>query len=323
LQIGLELGPYGDMDLSPDGTLIAFTKQEAGSSTSDIWVIDWQKNKPSRLTTDPSDDVGPVWSPDGTQVAFTTWRKGNADIYIKNANNVGADTPLLESPMNETIKDWSKDGKYIAFECGKDQFQDICAAPMEGGKPGKPFPVVQGQNRKDEPQFSYDGKWIAYTSDINEPGKFEVFVQSFPSGDVKQQISREGGGQPRWRRDGKELYFRTLDNRHMAVDIALGARIEPGIPHQLFTSSTTGTTSMDPMRHMWAALPDGQHFLTRVATTARSAGAGLDGSGTGNNVPVSFTPAGQTGTRPGGPGAPLNGLTVLLHWPSAVAKAEK
>src|SRR5439155_24494977 len=143
--------------------------------------------------------------------------------YIKGANNVGAETTLLESPMNETIKDWSKDGKYIAFECGKDEFQDICAASMEGGKPGKPFPVVQGQYRKNEPQFSYDAKWLAYTSDINEPGRFEVYVTSFPPGGDNKQISTDGGGQPRWRRDGKELNFRN-DTRLMAVEISRGAR---------------------------------------------------------------------------------------------------
>ena len=99
--------------------------------------------------------------------------------------------------------------------------------------------MVQGNYQKNEPQFSYDGKWLAYTSDINEPGKFEVYVMSFPAGDVKQQVSTDGGGQPRWRRDGKELFYRTLDNRLMAVDIALGAKIEPGVPHLLFTSPTT------------------------------------------------------------------------------------
>jgi Tol biopolymer transport system component len=310
------------MDPSPDGTLIAVTKQEAGAPTADIWVVDWQKTRSYRLTTDPTDDINPVWTPDGKQIAFTTWRKGNADIYIKNANNVGDETPLIQSPMNESVEDWSKDGKHIAFGCGQDEFQDICAAAIDaGGKPGKPFPVVQGRHQKNEPQFSYDGKWLAYTSDINEPGRFEVFVQSFPAGDVRQQISREGGGQPRWRRDGKELYYRTLDNRLMAVDIALGAKIEPGIPHMLFNSSTGGPTSMDPVRHMWAAMPDGQRFLNRISPTIRGASAGA--AGTGTNFTPFFTPPGQTGGRVGGPGAVSNGLTVLLHWTSALPKRGK
>ena len=318
-EIGVSLGQYGDMDLSPDGQLIAVTKQEAGASTAAVWVFDWQKAKSFRLTSDPADNLDPVWSPDGKLVAFTSYRKGNADIYVKNSQNVGEETPLIQTAMNESIKDWSKDGKYIAFECGQDEFQDICAAPIDAsGKAGKPFTVVQGHFQKNEPQFSYDGKWIAYTADLND-GRFEVFVQSFPAGDIKQQISTEGGGQPRWRRDGKELFYRTLDNRLMAVDIALGAKIEPGIPKQLFVSSSTHPTTMDPTRHMWTALADGQRFLTRVATGARSSGAGA--AGTGTNVTPFFTPPGQTGARRGGPGLVTNGLTVLLHWTSALPKA--
>ncbi|MSO48704.1 MAG: serine/threonine-protein kinase [Acidobacteria bacterium] len=322
MEIGVAVGDLGDMDLSPSGALIAVTKQETGSRSSDIWVVDWRQTKQTRLTTDASDDVNPVWAlPTGRQIAFTTWRKGNADIYIKNANNVGDETPLIQTPMNESIEDWSKDGKFIVFGCGQDEFQDICAAPIDpDGKPGKPFTVVTGRHHKNEPQFSYDGKWLAYTSDINAPGTFEVFVQSFPGGDIKLQISREGGGQPRWRRDGKELYFRALDLRLMAVDIALGARIEPGVPHQLFTSSTAHLTALDPIRHMWAALPDGQRFLTRINPAFR---ANAGAAGTGRDVAREFTPPGQSGARTGGPGAYSSGLTVLLHWPSALPKEGK
>jgi Tol biopolymer transport system component len=321
VMVGVETGSYGDMDLSPDGTLIAITKQEPGTATSDIWVVDWQQAKSHRLSTDPSDDLNPVWSWDNKQIAFTTWRKGNADIYIKNANGVGPETPLLESPLNESIEAWSHDGRYIAFGCGQDEYQDICVAPIDAGKVGKPFPVVEGRYRKNEPQFSYDGKWIAYAADINEPGKFEVFVQSFPAGDVKLQISREGGGQPRWRGDGKELFFRSLDNRHMSVAIKQGAKFEADVPMPMFNSSSNSPTTSDPVRHMWAVLPDGQRFLTRVGTGIRgnTSGAGL---ATGTNLVPFYTPPGQSGARTGGAGTVLNGLTVLRHWPSALPKGK-
>ena len=322
VEIGVESGDLGDMNLSPTGSLIAVTKQETGARSSDIWVVDWRLTKQTRLTSDPSDDINPVWAqPDGQQIAFTSWRKGNADIYIKNANNVGDETPLIQTSANESIEDWSKDGKYIAFGCGQDEFQDICAAEIGAdGKPGKPFTVVTGRYHKNEPQFSYDGKWLAYTSDINEPGKFEVFVQSFPGGEIKQQISREGGGQPRWRSDGKELYFRALDIQLMAVDIALGARIEPGVPHVLFTSSSNNATALDPIRHMWDALPDGQRFLTRINPAIRG---GAGGAGAGFSVPTFITPPGQSGARAGGMGSVNSGLTVVLHWPSALPKGGK
>jgi len=322
VEIGVEVGDLGDMNLSPTGALIAVTKQEAGARSSDIWVVDWRQTKQTRLTTDAADDVNPVWTPNGQQIAFTTWRNGNADIYIKNANNVGDETPLIETPANESIEDWSKDGKYIAFGCGQDEYQDICAAEIGAdGKPGKPFTVVTGRYHKNEPQFSYDGKWLAYTSDINEPGKFEVFVQSFPAGDIKQQVSREGGGQPRWRSDGKEIYFRALDIRLMVADIALGARIEPGVPRVLFASSTNNPAALDPSRHMWDALPDGQRFLTRINPAIR--GGGASGAGAGTSVPTNITPPGQSGARTGGMGPVSNGLTVVVHWPSALPKGSK
>ena len=323
VEIGVEAGDYGDMNLSPTGALIAVTKQETGARSSDIWVVDWRQTKQTRLTTDPSDDINPVWvQPDGQQIAFTSWRKGNADIYVKNANNVGDETPLIQTPANESIEDWSKDGKFIAFGCGLDEYQDICAAEIgPDGKAGKPFTVVAGRYHKNEPQFSYDGKWLAYTSDINEPGKFEVFVQSFPDGRIKQQISREGGGQPRWRGDGKEIFFAALDSRRMAVDITLGPRIEPGVPHVLFTSTTTNQTAPDPSRHMWDVLPDGQRLLTRINPAIRAGGAG--GPGTGASVPNFFTPPGTSGGRGGGLGTVTNGLTVVQHWPSALPKGNK
>jgi eukaryotic-like serine/threonine-protein kinase len=323
VEIGVETGDLGDMNLSPTGALIAVTKQETGVRSSDIWVVDWRQTKHTRLTSDPSDDINPVWvRPDGQQIAFTTWRKGNADIYIKNANNVGDETPLIQTPLNESIEDWSKDGKYIAFGCGQDEFQDICAAPIGAdGKAGKPFTVVTGHYHKNEPQFSYDGKWLAYTSDINEAGKFEVFVQSFPKGDIKQQISREGGGQPRWRSDGKEIFFRGLDIRLMAADIALGAGIEAGVPNQMFTSSSSSSATLDPSRHMWDVLPDGKRFLTRIGTGIRGTSAGA--AGTGRGVPTNFAPPGQSGSRAGGPGTVTNGLTAILHWTSTLPKGNK
>jgi hypothetical protein len=181
--------------------------------------------------------------------------------------------------------------------------------------------VVTGRYHKNEPQFSYDGKWLAYTSDINELGKFEVFVQSFPGGEIKQQISREGGGQPRWRRDGKEIFFRALDTRLMAADITLGAGIEPGVPQLLFISTTPNPAALDPTRHMWDALPDGQRFLTRINPAFRSGGAA--GAGAGASVPTFFTPPGQSGARIGGMAPVNNGLTVVLHWPSALTKGAK
>jgi eukaryotic-like serine/threonine-protein kinase len=325
-----ESGPYGDMDLSPDGKLIAVTKQDTGSPGADIWVIDWQRaGVVSRLTMDPADDINPVWAPDGKHIAFTSYRKGNADIYvIENGSGVGKEIPLLESPNDEIVEDWSKDGKYIAYLTGQDNFKDIYALPLADGKPDadkKPFPVVQGHFQKDEPQFSYDGKLLAYTSDRTVPGTFQVYVRTFPAGDQEIPITVAGGGQPRWKKDGKELYYRAPDDSIMAVEIKAGARLEAGIPHQLIPFPMRGTQNRNPIRHVLSASPDGQRFLLRVPPS--SGGAGGGGNAAVPEVPALATPSGLPmgaliGTLTNL--SPIsNGLTVIQHWPSALGKAEK
>jgi len=314
LELAGETGNYGDMDLSPDGRFIAVTQPDTGASGADIYVIDWQRAGVSdRLTLDPGDDINPVWAwPNGDRIAFTTYRKGNADIYIKNANRTGAETPLLDSPNDEVIEAWSPDGRYIAYKQGPENSEDIWILPLFGDK--KPFPLVQGPFRKDEPQFSYDGKWLAYTS--NElGGVFQVYVVALMGGE-RFPISKDGGGQPRWKKDGRELFFRsTLDGAAMAVDITPGLKLSVGIPYRLFGSGAMATQiSADPSRHQWAVTPDGQRFLVRVPPNQRQAGGG------GLNVPnVNFTASlrGQTGGVGGSQqGFVSSGLTVIRRWPA-------
>jgi serine/threonine protein kinase/Tol biopolymer transport system component len=313
-------GPYGDMDLSPDGRLVAVTRQE-GSGT-DIWVIDWQRAAvATRLTLDPADDLNPVFSPDSTRVAFTTWRKGNADIYVKNANGVGAETPILESASHESIEAWSRDGRYIAYLFGGPaNSQDIYALLLADRKP---FPVVRGPFQKDEPQFSYDGKWLAYTS--NESGSFQVYVTSFPAADQRLQVTMAGGGQPRWRGDGRELYYRAPDNRIMAVEIRPGARIEAGEPRLVFNPVVRAANTTDPTRHMLAASPDGQRFLLRIPIVVTGGATGFAQANT-TFAPGTGQSGGRgaifTGTARGGRGfsAGQAGLTVIRNWTAAMAR---
>lgn len=317
-QLGLagEQGTYGDIDLSPDGKFIAITRQDSAPG-ADIWVIDWERaGVPTRLTLDPADDINPVWSPAGDRIAFTTYRKGNADVYVKNANGVGPETPLLESSSNELVEDWSKDGKYIAYKLGQDAFEDLYVLPLSGDDK-KPIPVVTGPFRKDEPQFSYDGKWLAYTSN-ESGGTFEVYVISFPAGDQKLRISAiGGGGQPRWRKDGKELYYRAPDAAVMAVDIKPGPRIEAGIPHRLF-GTFSSPTSQDPVRHQWDVTADGQRFLLRYPQGSGAAFRG--GQGGTSTVPfLAVLQGGQPAAAQGGQAFVSSGLTVIRGWTAAAA----
>jgi Tol biopolymer transport system component len=320
IELAGETGTYGDMDLSPDGKLIAVTQPDAGGTGADIYVIDWQNaGRSHRLTLDPGDDINPVWErPTGARIAFTTYRKGNADIYIKNANGTGEETPLLATPNNESVKAWSNDGKYIAYKQGQEGIEDIWILPMFGDK--KPFSMVEGPFHKDEPQFSYDGNWLAYTSD-EDGGVFQVFVVKFPGKEQRLQVSTNGGGQPRWREDGKELFFRSpTDGTPMAVDITLGPKLSAGVPHMLFQAGNAGgITSRNPARHQWAVTPNGQQFLIRV-----NAGQRVSRTTAGTFIGVNFAYAGTRSGQPAAGGQQAfvsSGLTVIRNFPAAAGKA--
>jgi serine/threonine protein kinase/Tol biopolymer transport system component len=321
LNVAGEPGSYGDMDLSPDGRLIAVTRQDPGAPGSDIWVLDWQRGVSTKLTLDPSDDLNPVWSPDGARVAFTTFRKGNADVFVKNANGVGPETPILDSTADEFVEDWSKDGRHLIYKLAEGEFEDLYVLPFDAeGKPGKPFPVIQGPFHKDEPQFSYDGKWLAYGSD--ESGVYEIYVTSFPALDQKIKVSDGGGGRPRWRRDSKELFYLPLlpaVQGVKAVDFMASPRLDAGAPRELFP--LTGFGQADPTRHLWSVAPDGQRILMR---TLAIAGAGVTPTVPSNFVPAQSSPPAAVTVPVLPPANPAsNGLTVVRHWTAAVRRAGK
>jgi Tol biopolymer transport system component len=262
-------GQQGDFDLSRDGRLIAVSRVEEEDG-ADIWIIDADVPGNARpLTEDPGDDFGPVWSPDGNHVAYTSLRKGNADIYVKNANGLGDEVALLETPANEFVEDWSE--QYVAYLMGSDNSRDIYALPLVGDK--KPIPVVTGRYDKNEPQFSRDGKWMAYTS--TETGRFEVYVVSFPPKDQKVKVSLDGGGQPRWR--GTELYFRALDGAIMVADIAFGAKLAVRHRRVLFPPPHRSGQALDARNHQLATI-DGQRFLLRVPGGGRGRPGGVPGA---------------------------------------------
>ena len=313
-------GPYGDLDASPDEDLIAITRQDPGAPGSDIWVIDWKRRMNTKVTLDPSDDMNPVWAPDNKRIAFVTFRKGNADIFVKNANGIGPETPLVETPADEFVEDWSKDGRSLVYRQAQGEFSDLYVLPFDAeGKPGKPFPIIQGPYQKDEPQFSYDGQWLAYVSD--ESGRFEVYVTSFPALDQKLKVTDAGGGRPRWRRDGKEIYFIGLSSPVFAVDFMPGPKINAGIPHQLYSHNAPGGAV--PTTHRWDVSADGQRFFMRTASSI----AGGAAQGGVPSAPSTFITAGQTpGPVQAAPNfaAPTNnGLTVVRHWTAAFRKAAK
>jgi Tol biopolymer transport system component len=182
---------------------------------SDLWIMDLSSGKWSRFTFDPSDDGTAAYSPDGSLVFFGSNRKGKHDIYVKPTSGVSQEKLLLQSPHEKYPDDVSRDGKFILFEDvdPKTKF-DLWILPVAGDQ--KPFPFLKTPDNEAHAQFSPNGRWVAYVSD--ESGRAEVYVRSFPAEKGgKWQVSSDGGDQPWWRSDAKELFYMDPSRRLISV----------------------------------------------------------------------------------------------------------
>jgi Tol biopolymer transport system component len=258
--------------LSSDGKRVAIALRQSLASTSldDIWVIDAPRNVTTRLTFDDARDSMPIWSPDGARVAFNSGRGPGrmqaitSSIYERSASGAGSDRLLFSAAVDEFLApwDWSPDGRYILFgraELGSFPGRtDIWALPMSGD--AEAFPVVESPFREGPARLSPDGRWIAYGT--NESGQDQILVQPFP--DVAQgkwQVSPRGGYDPRWRADGRELYYLSPEGDVMAVEIGEGDAFEPGAVRTLFaTGLAIAAADLVPDYH-YAVTGDGERFL--------------------------------------------------------------
>ena len=241
---------YTNPALSADGKRLAVSRG-LGPINREIWVENLAMGTSSRFTFSQADDINPIWSPDGSKIAFSSNRKGNYDIYWKAASGAGADQLLVESTERKAVEDWSPDGKLLLFNTGT---REVDALPMTGER--KPYPVLKATFRQYDARLSPDGHWIAYVSE--ESGRAEIFVQTFPPTGGKWQISASGGMEPTWRGDGKELYFLN-ETKFMAADVSVnGSSIEAGAPKPLFDAPIDRATNR---RNHYVAAADGQRFL--------------------------------------------------------------
>ena len=213
---------------SPDGKRVAVQRPVNGNT--DIWLVDAARGVPTRFTFDPATDGWFVWSPDGSRVAFDSNRKSLYNLYWKLSSGAGPDELLLESDQAKGPTDWSYDGRFLLFRSNDPQTgMDLWVLPVSGEK--KPFPCLKTPFDERDGQFSPDGKWVAYGS--NESGRSEIYVLPFPGPGGKFQISTKGGAQPRWNKNGKEIFYVSLNTKMMAAPVKLssdGQSLETGTP---------------------------------------------------------------------------------------------
>ena len=267
---GKALGAVGDPDdttlgypeLSPDGRRVAVDCTVQGNQ--DICLIDFLRGGFARVTIDAAIDRRPLWSLDGTQIVFQSNRTNAYDLYTKPASGAGAEQLLLPSPYVKAPNALSSDGRFLLYfensENSLNGARDLWVLPLQGDR--KPVALLNSPFDEGNGQFSPDGRWMAYHS--NESGRYEVYLVPFPAGGGKWPISTDGGISPRWRRDGKELFFLGPDGSMMAATVSTsGTFPEAAPPVKLFQTHIIGGGTNYNNKHQYAVSSDGR-FLINV-----------------------------------------------------------
>jgi eukaryotic-like serine/threonine-protein kinase len=244
--------------LSPDGRRVAVGIQE---QEGQIWIYDLTRGGSTRLTFEGISNNAPNWTPDGKRISFQSNKGGRPNIFWQLADGSGGLEQLTSSENNQAPSSWSPDGQLLAFmDINPTTGYDIWVLRMGDPSPGsgqarKAQPFLRTQFNESVPRFSPDGRWLAYVSD--ESGRYEIYVQPYPGPGGKWQISTEGGTEPTWNPNGRELFYRSGD-KMMAVDVTTQPGFAAGRPRMLFEHSyvpTPGTNSN------YDVSPDGQRFL--------------------------------------------------------------
>ena len=252
-QVGVASKPgiYGNIALSPNGKIVAAESLDIATNNTDLWTHDLENGSAKRLTFDPAIDSTPLWSPDGTRLVFTSDREQKFNLYVKNADGSQEEKLIPQDGPDRYPEDWSHDGKYVLYQRGTDlwyvTFPELTASIF-----------LKAASAPTVTRFSPDGKWVAYAS--NESGRSEIYVTSFPGARGKWQVSNAGGEQPKWRGDGKELFYLALDGKMMAVPVTMGANFDAGTPAALFQANPREMIATSE-RFDYDVSKDGQRFL--------------------------------------------------------------
>ncbi|MDA2925240.1 hypothetical protein MYX65_11435 [Acidobacteria bacterium AH-259-L09] len=222
----------------------------------DIWIHEVARALKRRLTFHPAREQRPVWSPEGDKITFASNRKGEHDIFTKPADGTGEAAELLATPLDEYSYDWSSDGKFLIYDkVGDEGGMNIWyLRPKEDDSGYEEVSFVKTPFDELSLDLSPDGRFLAYES--NESGEYEVYVMPFPEGGGKWQVSTKGGRQPRWRKDGKELFYGQGDTL-VAVSVTTTPTFSVGATKPLFEAKGI----FDLRGHQYDVSADGQRFV--------------------------------------------------------------
>jgi eukaryotic-like serine/threonine-protein kinase len=254
-----EEGDWDDVQLSSDGTRATVSARAPGRTTRALWIFDLARGLRTPFTFGDADEISAIWSPDDARIVFGSNRKRlQHDLISKASSITGGEDTVLEDSVDKAPNSWSPDGRFILYRVTGPN-SDLWVLPLFGDR--KPFPVANTKFSEDSGTFSPDGRWIAYRS--NDSSQYELYVAPFPGPGPRTRISPTGaaGGNPRWRHDGKELFYVAIDNQLMAAEVNTGA-------------TSFAVTNVRPLfnthakvggRNKFDAAADGQRFLINVS----------------------------------------------------------
>ena len=232
--------------ISPDGRYLALHVRDR--TKDDIWIHDIERGSARRFTVDGTNN-NPVWTPDGSRLVFASLRNGPYDLYWKPLDESEKESLLVAGPRDKTAYEWTADGRTLLYSVDSPVTnQDIWAHSEEGQAA-----VLQDDEDEDGPRLSRDGRWLSYSSD--ESGRPEVYVQSWPVGGGRWQISTDGGNDPLWAPDGETLYY-WKDDGVFAVDVETAGGVRAGRPRRLF-----GKEELRGLIWSYDLHPDGDRFV--------------------------------------------------------------
>jgi Tol biopolymer transport system component/predicted Ser/Thr protein kinase len=251
-------GDYSRPALSHDGKRVAYEQHAAGAGT-DIWILDLVRHVPTRLTFEPQDDIGPIWSPDDSKIAYSSPQpNGTYDVFQKASTGTSSAERLWGTLGAIFVGQWNRDGSIVhwslepqsnSFDIGRISVQSRTSTPL-----------IASRFDDMSPQVSPDGRWLAYSSNVSN--QTEIYIEPYPPTGAKWQVSSNGGISPRWRRDGQELFFVGLDERLMSVNIhATATGLEISTPAPLFQTHLAPGTGFQ-----YDVSADGQRFLLNAFT---------------------------------------------------------